>query len=96
MRAISERRAQFLADQSIRTLCGAEFAGLKTPFAKLVELNTWAANVSLSLAQYGKVGEQVKQLLFTGTIEELDGLVGQASSDVYVALQSVLRSYQTR
>jgi len=83
----------FLTDQSIKSLCGDDFAGLRTPFKKLIELSAWAANVNSSLSLYGQIGEQVKNVLLTGTIKELDLLAAQTGTENYAALKSVIDAY---
>lgn len=85
--------SQFLNDKSLRSLAGDQFDGLKTPFSKLLEVNAWATNVSVSLGQYGEAGEEIRQQLFTGKIEQLDTIMGHLKADAYSTLHSVLTEY---
>ncbi len=84
---------QFLTDQSIRSLCGQDFNGLRTPFKKLIGLNTWAARLTSSLSLYGQVGEKVRNVLFTGTIDELEAVAAQTTTENYAALKSIVDTY---
>jgi hypothetical protein len=84
---------QFLSDQLIQSLCGDDFRGLRTPFKKLTDLNAWAAKVNSSLSLYGQIGEQVRSLLLTGTINELDVVASQTGTENYAALRSIIDSY---
>lgn len=84
---------QFLTDQSIRTLCGHDFDGLGTPFAKLMEVNAWAAKVTTALSQYDQIGDQVRKVLFSSGTAELEAIAGESATDEYAALQSVLNDY---
>lgn len=84
---------QFLADQSVRALCGNDFAGLQTPFEKLIEVNAWAAKVTTALSLYGQIGDQVRQVLFGSNTEELEAITAQASTAEYTALQSILNNF---
>ena len=59
---------------ALKEICGVHFAGLITPFSELVEVARWANSVRKRLAGFGEMGLCVRDLLFSGTLDQLDAL----------------------
>lgn len=76
----------------LKAVCGPNFDGVDTPFSELLQIAQWGDEVRHKLASEGEAGRQAREVLFNGSVDQLDILSGIAAQPAFSLLRNVVTS----
>jgi len=85
--AIKEREQEIVQDTQLRKICGSNFNGVDTDFEKILRINEWAVSVRKRYSGLDDFSRNVRQLLLSADIDDLDSIAGFAEDPSFQELK---------